>query len=131
MIATSVKHSNFFPFIIACVFVYCAVAPLFTEQTVREKEMIPEDTIKIFQDWGILFITSVTRRTPPFIDSVRPDSEAEKLGLLPDDLIVMVNGQLTPSLSAVEHRIHQIPSDEPVTLTIERAATLREMTFQR
>jgi len=104
---------------------------LFTEQTVREREMIPEDTIRIFQDWGILLITSVTRRTPPFIDSVRPDSEAEKLGLLPDDLIVMVNGQLTPSLSAVEHRIHQIPPDEPVTLTIERDATLQDVTLQR
>ncbi|MCL2710284.1 MAG: trypsin-like peptidase domain-containing protein [Planctomycetaceae bacterium] len=104
---------------------------LFTEQTVREREMIPEDTIRIFQDWGILLITSVTRRTPPFIDSVRPDSEAGKLGLLPDDLIVMVNGQLTPSLSAVEHRIHQIPPDEPVTLTIERDATLQDVTLQR
>ena len=104
---------------------------LFTEQTVREREMIPEDTIKIFQDWGILFITSVSRRTPPFVDAVRVDSEAERLGLLPDDLIVMVNGQLTPSLSAVEHRIHQIPAEEAVTLTIERDATLRDVTFQR
>ena len=103
---------------------------LFTEQSVREREMIPEDTIKIFQDWGILFITSVSRRTPPFIDSVRVGSEAERLGVLPDDLIVMVNGQLTPSLLAVEHRIHQI-SAEAVTLTIERDATLRDVTFQR
>jgi serine protease Do len=104
---------------------------LFTEQTVREKEMIPEDTIRIFQDWGILLITSVSKRTPPFIDSVRPGSEAEKLGLLPDDLIVMVNNQLTPSLSAVEHRIHQIPPEEPVTLTIERDATLLDVVLRR
>jgi S1-C subfamily serine protease len=104
---------------------------LFTEKAVREQEMIPEDTIRIFQDWGILLITSVSRRTPPFIDSVRPDSEAEKLGLLPDDLIVMVNNQLTPSLAAVEYRIHQIPANQPVTLTIERDAILRDVTFQR
>jgi S1-C subfamily serine protease len=104
---------------------------LFTEKAVREQEMIPEDTIKIFQDWGILLIPPVSRRTPPFIDSVHPGSAAEKLGLLPDDLIVMVNGQLTPSLSAVEYRIHQIPAEEPVTLTIERDATLRDVTLQR
>jgi S1-C subfamily serine protease len=104
---------------------------LFTEKTVREQEMIPEDTIKIFQDWGILFIPSVSKRTPPFIDSVHPDSEAAKRGVLPDDLIVMVNSQLTPSLSAVEYRIHQIPSGQPVVLTIERDATLRDVTFQR
>jgi serine protease Do len=104
---------------------------LFTDKTVREQEMIPEDTIKIFQNWGILLITSVGRRTPPFIDSVRPGSEAEKWGLLPDDLIVMVNGQLTSSLSAVAYRIHQIPADQPVTLTIERNAELRDVTLSR
>jgi serine protease Do len=104
---------------------------LFTNKTVREQEMIPEDTIKIFQNWGILLITSVSRRTPPFIDSVRPGREAEKWGLLPDDLIVMVNGQLTASLSAVAYRIHQIPADQPVTLTIERNAELRDVTLQR
>jgi serine protease Do len=104
---------------------------LFTEKSVREQEMIPEDTIRIFQDWGILFIPSVSRRTPPFIDSVRPESEAAKLGLLPDDLIGMVKGQLTPSLAAVEHRIHQIPNDEPVILTIEREAMLRDAVLPR
>jgi serine protease Do len=104
---------------------------LFTEKTVREQEMIPEDTIKIFQDWGILFVTSVSRRTPPFIDSVRPESEAAKLGVLPDDLIVMVNNQITASLAAVEYRIHQIPADQPVVLTVERDATLLDVTLQR
>jgi serine protease Do len=104
---------------------------LFTEKTVREQEMIPEDTIKIFQDWGMLFVTSVSRRTPPFIDSVRTGSEAERLGVLPDDLIVMVNNQLTASLAAVEYRIHQIPADQPVTLTIERDATLLDVTLPR
>ncbi|MCL2005581.1 MAG: trypsin-like peptidase domain-containing protein [Planctomycetaceae bacterium] len=104
---------------------------LFTEQTVREREMIPEDTIRIFQDWGILFITSVSRRTPPFVDSVRSGSEAAALGILPDDLIVMVNGQITPSLLAVEHRIHQISADEPITLTLERDAVLRDVVLWR
>ena len=104
---------------------------LFTERTVREQELIPEDTIRIFQDWGILFITSVSRRTPPFIDAIRSGSEAERVGLRPDDLIVMVNNQLTASLSAVEHRIHQIPPGQPVVLTIERDATLQEVMFQR
>jgi len=104
---------------------------LFTEKTVREQEMIPEDTIRIFQDWGILFVPAVSRRTPPFIDSVRSDSEAAKQGLMPDDLIVMVNNQLTASLAAVEYRIHLIPPEQMVTLTIEREAILREVTFQR
>ena len=51
--------------------------------------------------------------------------------LLPDDLVVMVECQLTPSLSAVEYRIHQIPAEQPVALTIERETTLREVVFKR
>ena len=103
---------------------------LFTEQTVRDREMIPEDTIRIFQDWGILFITSVSRRTPAFVDAVRQGSEAARLGVLPDDLVVMVNGQMTPSISAVEYRIHQILENEPVVLTVERDTVLRDVVFR-
>jgi S1-C subfamily serine protease len=94
-----------------------------------EQELIPEDTIQLLQNWGFLLVSPVSGRTPPFIDSVRPDSEAARLGLLTDDLIVMVNNHLTPSLSAVEYQIHQTIPAEPIVLTIERQMTLLDFTF--
>ncbi|MDR2116839.1 MAG: trypsin-like peptidase domain-containing protein [Planctomycetaceae bacterium] len=94
-----------------------------------ERELIPEDTIQLFQNWGFLLVSPVSGRTPPFIDSVRPDSEAARLGLFPDDLIVMVNNHLTSSLSAVEYQIHQAIPEEPIVLTIERNMTLLDFTF--
>jgi serine protease Do len=94
-----------------------------------EQELIPEDTIQLFQNWGFLLVSPVSGRTPPFIDSVRSGSEAARLGLLPDDLIVMVNNHLTPSLSAVEYQIHQAIQGEPIVLTIERQMTLLDVTF--
>jgi S1-C subfamily serine protease len=94
-----------------------------------EQELIPEDTIRRFQDWGILLVSPVARRTPPFIDSVRRGSEAAQRGIQPDDLIVMVNNHLTPSLAAVEYQIHQIPPQESIILTIERKMTLIDVTF--
>ncbi|MDR3199524.1 MAG: trypsin-like peptidase domain-containing protein [Planctomycetaceae bacterium] len=94
-----------------------------------ERELIPEDTIRLFQNWGFLLVSPVSGRTPPFIDSVRSGSEAAQLGLLPDDLIVMVNNHLTPSLSAVEYQIHQAIYEEPIVLTIERNMTLLDFTF--
>ena len=36
-----------------------------------------------------------------------------------------------PSLSAVEYRIHQVPADQPVTLTMERDGVLRDVTLTR
>ncbi len=95
-----------------------------------EKELIPEDTVRVMQDWGLLLVATIGRRTPPFIDTVKVDSEAEKLGVKPDDLIVMVNNRLTPSRAAVEYQIHQTPPGEPITLTLERNMNLVDVTFE-
>ncbi|MDR1485756.1 MAG: trypsin-like peptidase domain-containing protein [Planctomycetaceae bacterium] len=94
-------------------------------------ELIPEDTIHQFQDWGILLVTSVSKRTPPFIDAVKPNSEAAKQGLMPDDLIVMINDHLTPSIKAVEEQINQVETGNPITLTIERKMTLLDVKFNK
>ncbi|MDR2439580.1 MAG: trypsin-like peptidase domain-containing protein [Planctomycetaceae bacterium] len=94
-----------------------------------ERELIPEDTVQLFQNWGFLLVPPVSGRTPPFVDSVRSGSEAAQLGIFPDDLIVMVNNHLTPSLSAVEYQIHQAVPEEPIVLTIERNMTLLDFTF--
>jgi S1-C subfamily serine protease len=96
-----------------------------------ERELIPEDTIQLFQNWGFLLVPPVAGRTPPFVDSVRHGSEAAQLGLMPDDLIVMVNNHLTPSLSAVEYQIHQAVEGEPIILTIERQMILIDFTFSK
>lgn len=96
-----------------------------------EKELIPEDTIRIFQDWGIILVSTIGRRTPPFIDSIRSGSHAEQIGLRVDDLIVMVNNRLTPSLAAVEYQIHQTAPSEPITLTIERNQELFDITLKK
>ncbi|MDR2705726.1 MAG: PDZ domain-containing protein, partial [Planctomycetaceae bacterium] len=94
-----------------------------------ERELIPEDTVQLFQNWGFILVSPVAGRTPPFVDSVRLGSEAARLGLLPDDLIVMVNNHLTPSLSAVESQIHQTAESEPIILTVERQMTLIDFAF--
>ncbi|MDR0391335.1 MAG: trypsin-like peptidase domain-containing protein [Planctomycetaceae bacterium] len=94
-------------------------------------ELIPEDTIHQFQSWGILLVASVSNRTPPFIDTVKPESEAAKQGLQPDDLIVMINDHLTPSIKTVEEQINQIETGHPITITVERKMTLIDVKFNK
>ncbi|MDR2170166.1 MAG: trypsin-like peptidase domain-containing protein [Planctomycetaceae bacterium] len=93
-------------------------------------ELIPEDTIHQFQDWGILLVTPVSKRTPPFVETIKPESEAAKLGMQPDDLIVMINDRLTPSIKAVEEQINQTEPNSIVTITIERKMTLIDIKFK-
>ncbi len=95
-----------------------------------KQEWIPEDTIKFFQDRGVLLVSHVAPRTPPFVDAVKPGSAAEKAGLQQDDLIVMVNGRFTPSLANVEEWIQLLPQGQSITLTVERDGTLRDVTLE-
>lgn len=96
-----------------------------------ESELIPEDTIRILQDWGILLVSTVGRRTPPFVDSIRQDSRAEQLGMKPDDLIVMVDNNLTPSVAAVEYQINHVEPGKEIVLTVERHQTLLDFRFDK
>ena len=63
VIATSVKHSNFFPFIIACVLVYFAVAPLFTRRS-RKTTVIPAQAGIQTEGGQPVFIKPKTSRIP-------------------------------------------------------------------
>jgi serine protease Do len=105
---------------------------LIDPQLLKSKiELIPEDTIHQFQDWGILLVTSVSKRTPPFIDTIKPNSQAAKLGLQPDDLIVMINNHLTPSIKSVEDQINQSEPNKQIIITIERKMTLIDVNFKK
>ncbi|MGW8257732.1 MAG: S1C family serine protease, partial [Thermoguttaceae bacterium] len=42
---------------------------------------------------GIVLVPDVLERTPPYVDYIFPGSPAEKAGILPDDLIVLINGR--------------------------------------
>lgn len=101
----------------------------FSDKRRIPSEYIPEDTVKTFQNWGMLLIPSVGERTPAFIDAVLPNSPAAKAGLQADDLIVMINGVLSPSLAVVEDLVYQTDKTKPVTLTVERDYTLLEFTL--
>ncbi|MDR3182627.1 MAG: S1C family serine protease, partial [Planctomycetaceae bacterium] len=101
-----------------------------TERREWQRELIPEDTSRTLQAWGLLLITPVGERTPPFVDAVLPDSAAAKAGVQPDDLIVMFNGVLTPSLAVIGELINQADKTKPVVLSVERSHTLLELTIK-
>jgi serine protease Do len=75
---------------------------------------------------GVVLVPDVLPRTPPYIDRVLPGSPAEKAGLLPDDLVVMIDGQVTNSCRDVADLLGRNEHDAQVTLTILRGEELLE-----
>ena len=96
----------------------------------EDLDPLPSEAERKLRNWGIILVPNVANRTPPFVDSVRPDSEAEKLGVKPDDLIVMFNNRLTPSRSSLDQQIFQAETDQPVKITLERELELIDVQFK-
>jgi S1-C subfamily serine protease len=76
---------------------------------------------------GIVLAPNVVARTPPFVDRVIPKSSAAKAGVVADDLILFVNGELSSSRKAVEAELLKIDRRDRVKLTLQRGGKLIEV----
>jgi serine protease Do len=75
---------------------------------------------------GVVFVPDVLDKTPPFIESTRAGSAAAKAGLVPDDLVVAVNGRAVSSRSAVREAVGRLGDGDPVRFTVIRAGVIVE-----
>ncbi len=78
---------------------------------------------------GLVLVPDVLERTPPFVDAVRPGSPAQRAGIRPDDLILLVGDRLVPSCKAVHKELENIDQDQPVKITVLRLQQLMEFTL--
>jgi serine protease Do len=76
---------------------------------------------------GATMLPDVLERTPAYIDAVAEDSPAAKAGLLPEDLILMVDGRLVNGRAAVEQELARHEADAPLKVTVLRGQTLMEL----
>ena len=79
---------------------------------------------------GLQLVPDVLAKTPPFIDSVTADSEAEKNGIRPDDLILYLNDRRIDSCSTLRSELELIDQIDDVTLVIQRDDELIEFVLQ-
>jgi serine protease Do len=73
---------------------------------------------------GIVLVPNVVERTPPFVDGVRDGSPAQKAGLLPDDLIVFVDGEPVTSINAFNEYVAKTNPGMTLHLEIRRGDKL-------
>jgi serine protease Do len=78
---------------------------------------------------GINLVPDFLQKTPPFIESVRPNSPAAKAGLRPDDLILFVNGRIVSSCKLLTDELSYIDRFEALQLTIQRGQELIEVSL--
>ncbi len=79
---------------------------------------------------GIVLVPDVVRRTPPYVDQVRPDSPAAAAGIRPDDLVLLVDDRLVRSQKALRAELEYVDFEDPVQLTVLRGQELVEVSLQ-
>jgi serine protease Do len=78
---------------------------------------------------GIVLVPDVLERTPPYVEQVRPGSPAEKAGLRPDDLIVLLGERLVQSCKLLRADLEYVDAFDSVKITVLRGQDLMEFTL--
>ena len=76
------------------------------------------------RDFGIVTIPDVVTRTPAYIDRVIPGSQAEKVGLLPNDLILFVGEDLVQSCRMLRDELGRLEANDPLKFIVRRGDVL-------
>lgn len=79
---------------------------------------------------GIMLIPDVLERTPPYVDHVLPGSPAEKAGVRPDDLVVLMGDRLIQSCKALAAELENVDYEDAVRLTLLRGQEMIEVTLR-
>ena len=78
---------------------------------------------------GIMLVPNVVSRTPPYIDRVLPDSAADRGGLRPDDLLVMIDTNVVASRQQADSIIERFEHDATVRVAVLRDEALLEFSL--
>lgn len=74
---------------------------------------------------GLILVPNAVSATPPYVEEVIPGSPAAIAGLKPDDLIVYVEGELAPTISAYRNILKFIPPNTPeIKVDVQRGTRL-------
>jgi S1-C subfamily serine protease len=79
---------------------------------------------------GIVLVPDVVSRTPPYVDRVVPKSPAAQAGLRADDLLVMIDTQVTASCRDANELIRRFERDAAMRIAVLRDGNFLEFKLQ-
>lgn len=99
---------------------------------VREQKPDEDDNPDRYRplDFGLVMVPDVVYRTSPYIDFVKPGSDAQKLGLKPDDQILFVNGERITSIKVLQKELGVLEAGDTLRLMVERNKKLISVEMQ-
>jgi serine protease Do len=99
----------------------------FTPQPLTEADR-PDQPLSL-SALGIVLVPNVVGRTPPYVDRVLPSSAADKAGLRPDDLLVMIDTNVVASREQADSIIERFEREATVRVAVLRDEALLEFSL--
>jgi len=94
--------------------------------SMKDPRVSPERSLST-EALGFMLVPNVLPRTPPYVDTVRPNSPADKAGLRPDDMVVFVAEEPIASCQALVEAIGLFEYEDQVQLSVLRDGALIEI----
>ena len=79
---------------------------------------------------GVVLAPDVVDRTPPYVDQVRPGSPADREGIRPDDLVVLLDDRVIQSCKSLAEELEYVDREDPIRLTVLRDGELLEVSLK-
>lgn len=76
------------------------------------------------QTLGLVMVPDVLEKTPAYVDAVEPGSPADRAGLRPDDLLLLVDGKRVEHQRGLDEILIRIDRRDPVSVTVQRDAEI-------
>lgn len=80
-------------------------------------------------DFGIILVPDILQRTPPYIETVLPESLAAEKGLQRDDLVLFVNDDLIQSVKMFNDTLGWLEQADTMRLVVRRGQKLISVTL--
>jgi serine protease Do len=108
-----------------------AVETMRSGKSVKPDESAAKPTEPLsLAELGLVLVPDVLPRTPPYVDSVLPNSAAARAGLKADDLVVFVEGEPTASCEAVVAAVSRREKFDAVKVSVLRDGELIEASLE-
>ncbi len=83
------------------------------------------------QTLGLVMVPDVLEKTPAYVDAVEPGSPADRAGLRPDDLLLLIDGKRVEHQRGLDEILIRIDRRDPVSVTVQRGAEIVSSELRR